>query len=154
MAASHAGPMRPLARARRGGLRRAGAHLVLDRVAVELIFALAERMSEGTLREDGPGGPRYDGSTMLTVDLERLAPHWREALDGAGRERLIRAAEGSVRLRLRAMRLARADVAHRLPGCALGPVVAATSVRIVDAQLHLDVDLEVPLRLSSRSSFG
>ena len=154
MAAPPSGPMKPLARARPGALRPAGGHLVLDRVAEGLLFAFAERMGEGTLREEGTEGPRFDGSTMLTVDLQRLAPHWREPLDAAGRARLACAVEGSVRVRLRALRLARADVVHRLPGRALGRASVATSVRIVDAQLHVDVDLEVPLRLFSRPAPG
>ncbi|MEM1416772.1 MAG: hypothetical protein AAGH15_17875 [Myxococcota bacterium] len=145
---------RPLARARRGALREHGGHPVLDRVGEELLFALAARMSEGTVREGGPEGPCFQGSTMLTLDLARLQPRWREVLDAEGAERLRRAVEGSVRVRLRAMRLACADVAHRLPDRRLGRATVETSVRLVGRQLHLDVDLEVPLRVSWRRAQG
>ncbi|MEM9070177.1 MAG: hypothetical protein AAGE52_16840 [Myxococcota bacterium] len=139
-----------LAKATRGSrLRERIAGVALSRQAEETIFQTAEVMSEGSVRE-GPEGATYFGSTMLTVDLERLRQTWRGALDTLDRERLRRAVEGSVRVKLRAMRIARAEAAHRLPDRSFGTAAVETVVHLRGSQLHIDVDLEVPLDLQRR----
>ena len=130
-----------LSKTRRGATLRRG---VLTRESEELIFALAERMSEGEVRQ-GVGGRSYYGSTMLTLEAARLAPHWRGTLD---LHELHAAAAGSVRVRLRAMRLAYADAAHRAPSESFGTATSETRVTVVGDRLHIDVDLEVPLDLA------
>jgi hypothetical protein len=87
---------------------------------------------------------------MITFDLAPLAAHLRGPLDDAARARLARVIEGSVRVKLRATRLARAEVARRLPDRVLGTALVETRVRLHGDELHIDVDLEVPLRVSSR----
>ncbi|MFW5921439.1 MAG: hypothetical protein ACOCUS_06325, partial [Polyangiales bacterium] len=84
-------------------------------------------------------------------DLVALGERWRGPLDEAARARLLRAVQGSVRVRLRAMRLACAEVARRLPDRPLGTAQVETRARIVGDKLHVDVDLEVPIGVSSRT---
>jgi hypothetical protein len=134
-----------LSKASRGAALRKG---ILTREGEELLFALAERMSEGEIRDDDrcePSGRCYFGSTMLTLKASRLAPHWRGPLE---LEALQRAVAGSVRVRLRAMRLACADAAHRAPTERFGTAIVETHISVVEACLHIDVDLEVPLDLA------
>ena len=117
----------------------------LPREAVELIFAVAERISEGEPRQT-PSGRTYYGSTMLTVQMEVLREHWRRTLDPA---LLLAALEGSVGVHLRAMRLACADAAHRAPSEAFdGTAIIDTRIYLVADSLHIDVDVEVPLDLA------
>lgn len=135
-------------KARRAGTTQIGGHEVLHREAEERLFQSPEVMSEGTVRTV-PDGACWFGSTMITVGLADLAPHWRGPLDDEARARLVTALDGSVRVHLRAMRLACAEVARRLPDRPLGTAQVDTRVRIVGDQLHLDVDVEVPLGVSS-----
>lgn len=128
-------------KARRGAYLRRGA---LSREAEELLFALAEQISEGEMRQTR-SGRAYFGSTMLTVASEDLAPHWRGTLD---LDRLRDAVDGSVRVRLRAMRLACADATHRAPSEPLGTATVETRISRVGDRLHIDVDVEVPLDLA------
>ena len=116
----------------------------LSREGEELLFALAERMSEGEVR-DTRGGRAYFGSTMWTVRAGDLAPHWRGTLD---LEQLQRTLQGSVRVRLRAMRLACADAAHRAPSEPFGTAIVETRISVVEDRLHIDTDVEVPLDLA------
>ncbi len=123
-----------LAKARRARLpqRIVRPQCVLTRHAEETIFAVAERMTEGSVRE-GADGDTYFGSTMLTIDLERLATQWRGPVQG---ERIVEAMAGSVRARLRCMRLACADATSRHPdrgfGCPLYPSDAADALPRLD----------------------
>ncbi|HJK98689.1 MAG TPA: hypothetical protein RMF84_15815, partial [Polyangiaceae bacterium LLY-WYZ-14_1] len=111
------------------------------------LFEIAEVLSEGGIR---PGDDAYFGSTMLTVDLDDLAPGWREPLaDGESRKRLLEVVAGSVRFRLRLLRLARREMSRRLQGAEAGTMVAETRFRLMGAMLHADVDLEAPLVVSS-----
>ncbi len=136
------GPVR--ARRIRGVRQRR--HESLSREAEEALFRVAEVLSEGSVR-DGDGA--WFGSTMITFDLDRLAELWRSPLDATERERLRDAVEGSVRVRIRAMRLACEEVARRLPDRCLGTAQVETRVHVRGGKLHLDIDLEVPFGVSS-----
>jgi len=94
--------LKGLSRAVRVGAVRLRSTETLSREAEERIFRNVEVLSEGAVRDN-----TWFGSTMITVDLERLEADLREALDEEARQRLLRAVEGSVRVRIRAMRLAR-----------------------------------------------
>lgn len=130
-----------LAKARRSTLIRSRGGEALTREAEELLFALSERMTEGELARRGDDESWF-GTTMFTVALDELARELRGALDS---EALVRVVQGSVRVRLRAMRLACADVAHRHPDRAFGRAVVETQARVVGASLQIDVDLHWPL---------
>ena len=130
-----------LSKARRGAALRGGA---LTREGEELLFALADRMSEGEVR-DSEDGRSYFGSTMLTLLATDLEPHWRGPFDLGIVQSSI---DGSVRIRLRAMRIACADAAHRAPSESFGTAIVETRISVVGDRLHIDVDVEVPLDLA------
>ena len=113
----------------------------MTREAEELLFALADRMTEGDLCRSGDDESWF-GTTMFTVPLAELERELRGSLDP---DALANVVQGSVRVRLRAMRLACADVAHRHPDRAFGRAVVETQARVVGGNLQIDVDLHWPL---------
>lgn len=123
----------------------------LSRELEEAMFRHAEVLSEGDSRALTSGNV-YLGSTMITVDLPRLGGVFANLRSEQTRRELLEVTEGSVRVRLRATRIACAEVARRAPGASLGTAQVETRVSLRGSQLHIDVDLEVPLGLSSRGS--
>lgn len=137
--------LKPLSRATRVRALHARLSYSLSRPLEALLFREAQVLSEGCCRR-GPGGERtYYGSTMISVDLAALPAGLVLDLRGLSVEALRSVVEGSVRIRLRAMRLARAEVARRTPDAVLGTAQVETHVRVDRMVLHIDVDLEVPL---------
>ena len=143
-------PLKPPSRVLAGrGLRRYG-RAVVSRELEEAVFRHADVLSEGYCGSGGSGRV-YFGSTMIAVDLAQLAKFFRGQLDEPAREELALAVDGSVRIRLRAMRLACAEVARRLRSRVLGTAQVETRVQVTGDRLLIDVDLEVPVGLSSGS---
>lgn len=105
----------------------------------EELFRVADVLSEGRVHEGS-----FFGSTLITIELARLG-----IADDEGAARLFRAVERSVRVRLRAMRVAQADAARRLPARRVGTAVVSTRIRLEAMRLLVDVDLELPFDLSS-----
>ncbi|MEM6955648.1 MAG: hypothetical protein AAF411_27735 [Myxococcota bacterium] len=132
-----------LAKARRGAFISKG---VLSREAEMLILGRTSRLSEGE-----PDSGQYFGSTMFQVPLAALQERWRGTLDAA---ELLRAVEGSVRLRIRFMRIAVADARHRAPKDRWGTFVTETRVRLANSALHVDVDVEAALDDAESSRHG
>ena len=146
------GKLKPLSRARRvAPLRKRGTASILTPAFEELLFSHAEVLSEGSCRGGAQKADSYFGSTMISIELDRLRPFLRGELDGEARRALFDAIDGSVRVRLRALRLARAEAARRVPNRVLGTAYVETKIRMTAKQLHIDVDLEVGLRVSSGS---
>ena len=139
-----AGPKaKGLAKATRAPLFIERTHRALTREAEEVLFEHAEVMTEGSAGRD-PGAKSFFGSTMITIDLGKLAGRLR-GLDAPGmHETLCEVVGASVRMRLRAMRIACAEVARRVPERDLGTAQVEIRTSIVGSRLHLDVDLEVP----------
>ncbi len=147
-AGARPGLARPgLAKARRGAFLKAG---VLSREAEVWLMRLCGRMSEGEVRTL-PSGDAYFGSTMFSVDLHALEREWRGSLN---REALRVAVEGSVRMRIRLMRLAQADATQRVPTRVWGTTETETRVYRQGEALHIDVDIEAPLDLEMPSVHG
>lgn len=146
------GRIKGLARATRIRDIRGAHHETLSREAEEELFRVAEVLSEGSVREGD--APSYFGSTMITFDLDRLSERLRRPLDDDTRSRLATIVEGSVRVRIRAMRLACEEVARRLPDRRLGTAQVETRIELRDGNLQVDVDLEVPLGVSSGQKQG
>jgi hypothetical protein len=145
--------LKPLARAQTGvALIVRPSTPVLSRGFEEELFRSAEILSEGGCRSatEGPG-ESYFGSSMISVDLDRLRPWFRGGLDAPTLDRLAQAVDGSVRVRLRAMRLARAEAVRRVPNRLLGTAHVETRIRLSGRQLHIDVDLEASLSVLSGS---
>ncbi|MGD8863432.1 MAG: hypothetical protein PVI30_25685 [Myxococcales bacterium] len=143
--------LKPLARAMRAPAVVRRGRPVLSRALEEELFRGADVLSEGGCRPDPASHDSYFGSTMLSIDLDRLRPRFRGELEREAREQLAEAISGSVRVRLRAMRLACAEAARRVAGRELGTAMCEIRVRLTETQLHIDVDLEVPLGVSSGS---
>jgi len=114
-------------------------HPVLGPRGEEELFRVADVLSEGRVHQDS-----FFGSTLVTIELARLG-----FTDDEGVARLFHAVERSVRVRLRAMRLAQADVARRFPDRRFGTAVVTTRIRLDGLRLLVDVDLEPPFDLSS-----
>ncbi len=142
------GRLKPLARALRAPLVVRSSRAVLSRELEQALFQNAEVLSEGNCRAAPEGHESYFGSTMISVPLREIARIARGALDPVACEELERAVSGSVRVRLRAMRIARAEVARRVPHRVLGTAQVETRVRFSRHELLIDVDLEVPLGVS------
>ena len=143
--------LKPLARAHSGTALISRPSLpLLSRAFEEELFRSAEILSEGGCRDaTRSSGESYFGSSMISIDLERLTPWFRGGLDAATLERLARAVDGSVRVRLRAMRLARAEAVRRVPNRLLGTAHVETRIRLSGQRLHIDVDLEASLSVFS-----
>lgn len=139
----------PVRATRAGALSRRHVPATLSRELEEELFRCSEVLSEGGVRASSQGST-YFGSTMISIDLDRLMPSFRDGLDLHARRLLLEAIDGSVRVRLRAMRMARAEAARRISGT-LGTALVETRVRLTEHQLHIDVDLEIGLHLRSGS---
>lgn len=135
-----------LKKATKVGLRRStNGRLTLTRLAEQRLFEVVTIFNEGELR-DGV----YFGSTMLSFDLSALAKDWRGSIEQQNEQlELLEAIKASVPVRIRLMRLARADAARRIPEESLGRAVIETRFALLDDQVHVDVDLEVPLHGAS-----
>jgi hypothetical protein len=133
-------PLKPPARARRfAALRRRGGQAVLTSHAIEELFRRADVLTEGRL-----GGDTWYGSIMITFHLDRLAESCR-GLEGAeALDPLVEAILGSVRVRLRAHRLACAQVYARHPDRHVGTAQLESRFRREGNTLLLDIDLEAP----------
>jgi hypothetical protein len=142
-------PLKGLAKAQRSAFVVARPIEYLSRGAEEALFQVAKILSEGSERSSPDGERRYFGSTMITFDLAELSKAWRGPFEIAERQALLRLAAGSVRIRLRASRIACAEVARRVTERPLGSTLVETSVRLSGNTLQIDVDLEVPVGVFS-----
>jgi hypothetical protein len=143
--------LKPLARAERSAAlqRRTAVHLT--RSLEESLFREADVLSEGSVRQSSPSAATYFGSTMIRIRIAPLLARARPLTDARQRAELMHAIEGSVRIRLRAMRLARAEASRRVQHSVMGTAMCEIRVRDMGDELHIDVDLEVPVRVSSRA---
>jgi hypothetical protein len=142
----------PLARARGAPLLVRRDRVALSRVLEEELFRSADVLSEGECRAGADGSECYYGSTMITLDLDPVRRSWRGRFDEAARQHFAAVVRGSARVHLRAMRTACAEVARRVSDRPLGTAQVDIRVRLDGEHLYLDVDLEVPLGVSSSSS--
>ena len=125
-------------------------HVALSRAFEEALFRHADVISEGAVRVSPRGGSTYFGSTMIAICFERLAAETHQKFTSRARAELVYIVEGSVRVRLRCMRLARAEAVRR-SNALLGTALCDLRVHDVREHLRIDVDLEVELSVSSRA---
>lgn len=144
-------PLKPPARARRVAvLHRRGERGVLTTHAIEELFRSAEVLMEGSLGSaDDPSHETWFGSIMITFHLDRLADHCRGLDNPETIERVVDAIVGSVRVRVRAHRLACAQVYERHPDRRIGTAQIESRFRREGATLLLDIDLEAPVEAAS-----
>lgn len=117
----------------------------LTNQAIEELFRSAQVLSEGGL--DGSG--RWYGSIMITFDLAHLASRCRDLDHAEQLERVVLAIEGSVRVRIRAHRMACAEIYRRFPDRDVGTAHLFSRFSREGARLLLDIDLEAPVDLPS-----
>ncbi len=132
---------RPMARARRIAAIEREVRERLSPTALEALLEAAEVISEGQVAVGDDGAPRYYGSTMVTLDLPRLAGVLREPCDALLARRLaaLLGRDGAAQARVRA--LGATEAARR----AGGPLVGAETevrVRVEGPRVFLDVDVE------------
>ena len=130
---------KPMAAARKVALFDREIRTTLSQAAIEILFDTADILSEGERRGDG-----YFGSTMITLDLARVAPLVREDCDAASARRVAELALADNRIRDRARAIASADAAERA-GTLLARVDCELRARAVGTRVHVDVDVEAEI---------
>jgi hypothetical protein len=142
--------LKPLVKISRRPFLAKRQHIVLTRGLEEALFRHADVISEGGLRLLPKVGNTYFGSTMIAIAFERLSHETRQTFTRRSRALLVNVVEGSVRVRLRCMRMARAEAVRRVNDALLGTVLCDLHVHEDGTYLRIDVDLEAPMRVSSR----
>src|SRR5687767_14337322 len=117
---------KPMATARRVALFERAVRWRLTTAAIELLFDVAEILSEGQRHEaavpatpragaEVGGAPRgrWFGSTMVTIELERAADLFREEPDASTARRLAELLRLDARVAARLRGLATADAEER-----------------------------------------
>lgn len=116
--------------------------------AIDELFRAAEVLSEGGL--DGDAKPSWYGSVMITFDLSRLVRRCRGLEEPAELEQVVDAVQSSVRVRIRAHRMACAEVYRRFPDRAVGTAHIESRFSREGNLLMLDIDLEAAVELGSQ----
>jgi hypothetical protein len=132
--------LRPLARVRRIALFEREVREHLSRAALDLVFERAEVISEGQ-RSTRAGQPVYFGSTMLTIDLEALAPQLRESCDAGTARRLATLLSSDAAVAARVKSVAGREAA-RIAGARLKAIATEVKVSARGARVFIDVDVE------------
>lgn len=138
--------MKPLVRVRPGALLRERSGWALGARAVDELYRVAEVLSEGRCEDE-----MFFGTTLITIELTRALGGIGVDVDAGVLARVSDAVGGSVRVRLRAMRLAEEEVARRFPDRMIGTARTETRFRIEGTRLFIDVDLEVSVRNAGRA---
>lgn len=135
--------LRPMARVQRIALFEREVRERLSPSALEAFFAAAEVISEGQ-RAERSGREAYFGSTMLTIDLEQLAPVVRDACDAGTAQRLAALMQRDPSVTALVKGIAARETA-RLAG--VRPRAVATEIKIGarGTRVFIDVDVEAPL---------
>jgi hypothetical protein len=129
-------PKGPLAATRRVSLFQREVRLSLSSAALELLFADAVIMSEGQHEGDG-----FFSSTMITIDLHRVAPFISDSADAGTARRLCDLSQREKRVQAYATRIAR-DEAIRLAGRELDKLQIDFSTRVSGTLIYFDLDVE------------
>jgi len=134
---------KPMARATRITLFEREVRERLSRAALDVIFARADRLSEGQRQIRG-GREAFFGSTMLTVDLTAFADFFRDACDAGTAHRLaaLMEADGTVPRRIR--EIAEKE-ATRIAAVRLKDLRTQIAVRAQGSKVFIDVDVEAAL---------
>ncbi len=125
-----------MAVARRVSLFEREIRVHLGTAGIEVLFHLAQVLSEGQRQ-----GDRYYGSTMVTIDLARARELLRDELDAASARRVAELLSRDARVRARARTLATAAAEERA-GAQLAAPEIDLRARAAGSCVHLDVDVE------------
>lgn len=129
-------PRKPMATARRVSLFEREIRVKLSSAALDLLFDAAEVLSEGQRLGDG-----WFGSTMITIDLARVADAVREECDAANARRVAELLADDARVVARARALATAEAAEKA-GAPLRHVTVELKTRYAGSRVQIDVDVE------------
>lgn len=127
---------KPVVPARRVSLFEREVRVRMSIAAIDVLFRNAAVLSEGEVH-----GDRYDGSTMLTLDLARASARVSEACDLATARMLEKLLAHDQRVLDIARRVAVIE-AEKLAGCALQSIIVELHVHRSGRHFHLDVDVE------------
>jgi len=108
----------------------------LAQSALELVHGAARLLTEGEL-----DGDAYAGSTMLTVDLARMADRVSDPPDASTAQRAAMLYASDERCRDHARRIAVKE-ARRIAGCELAAPSVDLESRARGAELHLSLNVE------------
>lgn len=108
----------------------------LSPLAVEILLGAGRVISEGDVDRG-----RYQGSTMVTIDLPRTALHVSDPLDAATAKRVAELLPDDERARARARGLAIAE-ATKQAGAPLSAATVDVRARASGRAVHLDLNLE------------
>jgi hypothetical protein len=135
--------LRPLARVQRIALFEREVRERLSRAALDLLLARAAVISEGQ-RQTRAGREAWFGSTMLTIDLDALAPALREPCDAGTARRLAGLLESDPAVASRVEAIAAREAA-RVAGARPRSVSAEMKVSARGVRVFIDVDVEAVL---------
>lgn len=138
--------LKPLARATRLRPVQRRIHYNLSRAFEESAFRSAQVLSEGYCRPGENSEWTYSGSTMITVPLAGLGPGVAAEISALPEGVFEHVLDGSVRMRLRAMRLAMAEATRRCVQGQLGVARVESLIRLDADALYIDVDIEAPVQ--------
>ena len=108
----------------------------LSPLAVEILLGAGRVISEGDVDRG-----RYQGSTMVTIDLPRTALHVSDPLDAATAKRVAELLPDDERARHRARGLAISEATRQAGGPLTGATVDVRA-RASGRAVHLDLNLE------------
>lgn len=128
-----------MALARRVSLFQREIRICLSPAAIELLLSAASVLSEGQVQDMA-----YFGSTMITIDLARMAPMVSDPCDERAARRLTELVGADQRLLDRAREIALAEAA-RLAAGRLAETQIDLHTRYTGVNLHLDLDIEATL---------
>jgi hypothetical protein len=114
----------------------------LTYAAAEMMVSNAQVVSEG-LVEKTEDQSQYRGSTLVSIDLNK--PCFDIQKDEQTLVCLLRAAERSLFLHIRLMRLARLEAERRAAPLFVREMQAESVFRLVDKHLLVDIDIDCPL---------
>lgn len=127
---------KPVVRTSRVSLFDREIRVQLSASAIDILLQGAAILSEGRVREG-----RYEGSTMLTIDLGRLSVQVSEACDVATARNVEVLLITDPRIYERARQIAMAE-AERCARCSLDVVAIDLRVRRIGCHFHMDMDVE------------
>ncbi len=118
----------------------------LTYVAAEMMASHAEAVSEGMVESVDRDDSIYRGSTLITINLDK--PYFEIEKDETTLNQLKEAAERSVALHIRMVRLARLEAERKAAPLFVREMRAESTFRIVDKCLLVDIDIECPLAVA------
>ena len=129
-----------MAHARRLSVFHRRVQLELSPTALELLWGAMKVVSEG-----GLDGEKWAGSTMITVDLARLADQLSDSADAATAHRVAELAPADPRVRQRARQVAFAEARRLAAGHLIQPTIDLKA-RASGSTVHFALDVEALVR--------